>query len=295
MSTASKLLTLDFETMPDVDQAEYLTGFKSSLDPLKSCDQGDFIEDVASRLDALKVYAKERYEDENALLAPGLNKIVAGGIHLANIRFDQNIGEWYETTHVSSTSDGEQKIVTDFVTWFDKMTPRFVSFNGRSFDFPLLMQRALRYGVPMGFWWKSGDKWQNYTSRYAPEYHFDVLDFISCNGAAPRMKLRELMSILRLPDKVYSGANVTELWLGHDIAGIRNYCELDCFNTFLCYVYCQHLNGSISDQGRDVSLRSALSFLMKNDTQEHIKRFLSEWCLLNPVIQDMRLQLSSGR
>ena len=289
------LATTDFETIPDLALAEYLTGYVPSASLLNGPDAQDIVDDNMSRIEALKKYAADKNKgDENAMLPPGLNMIVAGGIHLADIRFDQNIGEWYETKHLSSTAENEKKVVTDMVNYFDRLKPRFVTFNGRSFDFPLLQLRAMHHGVPMPFWFTSGDKWNNYTSRYAPDYHFDVMDFIASQGAAPRMKLRELMAILKLPDKVYTGANVLDLWLTNSVAHIREYCELDCFNTFLCYVYCQHLRGSISDAGRDCSIRSAIMFCLNHLDQTHLVKFLDEWCSLNPVIAHERAHLTKA-
>lgn len=277
-----KLLTLDFEFIPDVELAEYLTGYKGPEAP----DLAEIVEDKVARIDAMKKYALEKFDgDEKKMLPPGLHRIVTAGIHLAEIRVTDGVGEWYDSEYVSSTSDPEPVIVRNVVDWARKLLPRVVSFNGRSCDFPLLAMRAMHYGIDMGFWFSTSDKWNNYTSRYCPDYHFDVMDWLSQYGATNRMKLREVMALLRLPDKIYGGGGeVLTMWLAGAIEHIREYCEIDAFNTFLAYVYVQHLRGAITQAGKEASLRSAIAFLKKHQDQAYLRGYLLEWCRLDPFV-----------
>jgi predicted PolB exonuclease-like 3'-5' exonuclease len=279
---SDKLVTTDFESIPDVDLAEYLTGYQR--DP--RCDDA---EDLANRIKALDAYSREKNhtpEGEDApMLPPALNKIVTAGVHIAEIKVDPTAGEWYETKHLTSTSDPEPQIIVNLLNWFERMQPRFVTYNGRSFDFPLLAGRALKYNLPMAFWFNTGDKWNSYTNRYSQDWHFDVMDFLSQFGATNRMKLREVMALLKLPDKVYNGSKVLDLWLAGKMGDAREYCEMDCIATFVSYVQCQRMRGVVSEQGRNASLLSLIKFLMSHRDQVYVMKFMLEWCSLDPWVR----------
>lgn len=276
----SKLLTIDFEFVPDLSLAEYLAGYQR----VEAQDTADQIDDTVARVEAMKKYALEKFNGEDKMLPPGLHQIVTAGVHLAEIQTTPNIGEWYQTLHLSSTSDAEPVIVANIVEWMRKLLPRVVSYNGRSCDFPLLAMRAMKYGIDMGFWFSTADRWNNYTSRFATDYHFDVMDWLSLYGATSRLKLREVMALLQLPDKIYRGGEVLDMWLAGDITHIREYCELDSMNTFLAYVHVQHLRGVITKAGMDASIRSAISFLKQHLDQKYLHGFLLEWCRLDPFV-----------
>lgn len=274
------LVTTDFETIPDVDLADYVTKYKPSADGS---------EDFRDRVKALEDYARERAhagpEGKPPMLPLALNKIVIAGVHIADIRSDGVMGEWYDTKHLSSTADPEPQLLQNLVNWFAKIMPRFVTFNGRSFDMPLMALRAMRHGIPMPFWFRQENRWENYQNRYATDYHFDVMDFLSCFGAASRMSLRDLMAILRLPDKVYCGGDIVELMATGKMNEAREYCEFDCLNTFIAYVHAQHLRGAITTPARDASIASVLVFLKANRIQPYINRYLYEWCSLDESIR----------
>ena len=266
-----KLLTLDFETVPDVGLTTFLTG--------KTCS------DWPSGFEALAAYSKEKNHGEEKMLPPPMNRIVAAGIHVAEIRTDQDDGEWYETTHLSSAADPEPVIVKNLVGWLDRIAPRLVTFNGRSFDIPLLLGRALMYRIPVPFWFKSGDRYSNYTNRYNHDWHMDLCDVLCGYGSTARMKLREYMALLQLPDKVYQGGQVQDLFLAGKIAQIRDYGELDALNEFILYCNVQLLQGSITQNGYYKSLASVLQFLQSHQDQEHLRKFLSEWTSLDASLK----------
>src|SRR3954471_7748011 len=47
--------------------------------------------------------------------------------------------------------DDEAAMLRDFSSFAEQYRPHLVSYNGRSFDLPVLALRCLRHGVPMRF------------------------------------------------------------------------------------------------------------------------------------------------
>lgn len=281
------LVTLDLETIPDVDLAEYLTDTYKCPD---SPDMADVVEDLPKRLWSLEDYMRKKRgltpEQDAPMLPVGLNKIVTAGLHIANIHIDATFGEWYETKHLSSTADDERAILLNLTEWFSKILPRIVTYNGRHFDLPLLTLRGLKHRVPMKFLLSSGDKYNNYMNRYSLDWHFDVMDFLGWHGASDRYKLREIMALLNLPDKLYSGANVVDLYQGGSMNVVREYCECDCLNEFMTYVHCQHLRGAITKLGLEASIDSLVNWLRsKYSSNAYLEAFLREWCRLDADIR----------
>ena len=65
-------------------------------------------------------------------------------------------------------------MMSDFADFMGKWKPHLVTWNGRGFDLPVLALRALRYGLPFG-WYYRGD---GYRYRYSEEGHLDLCDVL---------------------------------------------------------------------------------------------------------------------
>ena len=76
--------------------------------------------------------------------------------------------------------DDEPGMLSDFSTFVEQWRPHIVTFNGRSFDLPVIMLRCLRHGVPLHFFFNDKD----YRYRYTDAGHIDLYDFLSEHGAA---------------------------------------------------------------------------------------------------------------
>jgi predicted PolB exonuclease-like 3'-5' exonuclease len=99
---------------------------------------------------------------------------------------------------------------------------RLVTFNGRRFDIPVLVHRALLHGISPAPWWL-GD----YRKRYG-ESHVDLMDFLADFGSSVPLQQHEMAVMLGVPGKLgLSGGDVRQLWSeakGEDIAA---YCTCD--------------------------------------------------------------------
>ncbi|MWV24675.1 3'-5' exonuclease [Methylobacterium sp. 2A] len=173
----------------------------------------------------------------------------------------------------------ERRLLTAFWKFFAAGRYRIVTWNGRSFDVPVLQARALIHGIPVQAWYCRGDRWNGYGSRYAPDWHTDLMDVLSGFGASPRMGLDECAVALGLPGKAGEhGAHVADQIARGDLAGVRAYCETDTLNSMALYVRHALLCGKTDAEGHDASLRSLVDYLAaEGRTRPHLRAFLDRW------------------
>ncbi|CAD7287809.1 hypothetical protein LMG7974_00697 [Campylobacter majalis] len=167
--------------------------------------------------------------------------------------------------------ENEREILTKFITFINEHNPRLVSFNGRGFDLPMIMARAMRYNISASAYYETDnkelnkDKWKNYRSRYDGRFHLDLLDHISDFGAVRGLKLDALCASLNIPGKYdVSGDQVLELFYQNEIEKINEYCESDVLNTYWVFLKFELLQGNIllSDYANCLSIMS--EYLDKN-------------------------------
>ena len=92
-----------------------------------------------------------------------------------------------------SAYDSERKMVSDFFACIDQRRPRLISFNGKTFDMPVLQFRALKYGIQSKVFFDKSNKWENYQHKYDVNHHCDLRDVLLDFGVASSgMKLQEV-------------------------------------------------------------------------------------------------------
>jgi len=149
--------------------------------------------------------------------------------------------------------DDEQAIIEDFFAYIESQNPRLVSFNGRGFDMPMLLIRAMRYNLSFPAWFDKNNpllnktKWENYRQRYAEEFHLDLLDSMGSFGAVRNLKLDTLCTMAGLPGKYdVSGDQVTDLYYAGALEKIREYCQSDVLNTYWLFLKYELLRGALT-------------------------------------------------
>lgn len=104
--------------------------------------------------------------------------------------------------------------------------PRLLSFNGRGFDLPVLMHRAMAHALPAEalFGSRAAKQWDTYGYRFGGP-HLDVMDRLTGYGAGGAAGLHELAVACGLPGKgAVTGADVEDLF------------EADAWDAIKCYV-----------------------------------------------------------
>ncbi len=119
-----------------------------------------------------------------------------------------------------------------------------VTFNGRGFDLPVVENRSLRYGIGSAEYFSSRDKFNNYRYRYAPEFHFDIVEFLTNFGATFRPSLDAVAKLLGLPGKTeMNGAEVEGEFERGNLTGIAEYCMRDVALTYFIFLQCHRMRG----------------------------------------------------
>ncbi|MBX3188537.1 MAG: hypothetical protein KF819_16090 [Labilithrix sp.] len=142
--------------------------------------------------------------------------------------------------------------------------PRLVSWNGGSFDLPVLRYRAMVLGVVAGdFYRVDGEREaNNYVSR-RHDLHVDVMDALSSFGASARAGLDTMCGVLSLPGKGFLERPIYDHVLEGD-GRVAEYCKLDTVQTLLVFLSWARHCGRISPADFDRSVdgvRAAIATL----------------------------------
>lgn len=252
------VFVFDIETVPDVDGGRRLL----DLDGLADAEVGE------------AMFQLRRQESDSDFLRLHLQRIVAIS---AVFRSNDMLKVW----SLGDAQSSEQDLVRRFFDGIEKFLPTLVSWNGCSFDLPVLHYRALLHGVPAPRYWEAGDgdrdfRYNNYLSRYHYR-HTDLMDVLA--GYQPRAaaRLDDIAILLGLPGKLgMDGAKVWQRFLKGEIHAIRNYCETDVLNTYLIYLRFELLRGNLGMQGYDRE-RLMLRDLLIRENKPHFQEFIAAW------------------
>ncbi|MGB8932104.1 MAG: 3'-5' exonuclease [Anaeromyxobacteraceae bacterium] len=168
---------------------------------------------------------------------------------------------------LEAIEDGGVVSVSDLSSWTDRSGPgdersfleRFweraegatlVTFHGRGFDLPVLELRSLKHAVPLGSISAPGPA--------MPAAHFDVKEALTSRGAAQAAPLDLYAKLVGLPGKEeVVGADVQGLYAAGDLDRIAAYCMTDVVQTFLLFLRCRLLDGSLTPDGYAESAAAA--------------------------------------
>ncbi len=209
------VFVFDIETIPDLDTGRKLYDLQGLSD-----------HDVASVM-----FQKRRQETGQDFLRLHLQRIVAISVALrTRDKFTVwTLGDLHAT---------EKEILERFFAGIEKYTPTLVSWNGKSFDLPVLHYRALLHGVTAHRYWETGDedssfRYNNYLNRYHSR-HTDLMDVLAGYEARAAAPLHEIAQLLGFPGKAgMDGSQVWPAYAAGELQRIRDYCETDVINTYL--------------------------------------------------------------
>lgn len=260
------LFVFDIETVPDTEAAAGLLG--------RDAVEGKNTEELQQ---ALEQYHLDITGGKNAFLRQPFHKVVAISFLEAEIGREGG-AELYTLKELRSggtEKSDEEELIKGFFQYFSRNTPRLVSFNGRTFDLPVLQYRAMKYGVASPALHQSGDKWNSYTSRYSMDWHCDLLEALSSFGASARIRLNEVCSILGFPGKFgVDGSKVATMYEEGKVAEIRDYCETDVLNTYLVYLRWMQHTGMLSRDHYNQAIGEVLGYI---DAEKQARPCLEEF------------------
>ena len=253
------ILAFDIETVPDVATGRRLYG----LDGLDDAD-------VAR---ALAMKRREKTGDSE-FLRLHLHRIVAIA---AVLRHGESLRVW----SLGEPDSDESELIRRFYDGIERYTPTLVSWNGCSFDLPVLHYRALKHGISAPRYWDTGGddqafRFNNYLNRFH-ERHTDLMDVLANYQTRAAAPLEEIAVMLGLPGKMgMSGAAVWDRFQAGEIEAIRNYCETDALNTYLVYLRFELMRGNLDASGwaRETELVRAT---LRAAGKAHLTAFLEAW------------------
>lgn len=253
------VLVFDIETIPDVATGRRLHGL-----------------DGLSDADVARVLAMKRREQtgDSEFLRHHLHRIVAIS---AVLRRADSVRVW----SLGEPTSDEAELIRRFYDGIEKYTPTLVTWNGCTFDLPVLHYRALKHGIAAPRYWEMGGedqsfRFNNYLNRFH-ERHTDLMDVLSNYQARSSAPLDEIAVLLGFPGKMgMSGAQVWEQFQAGKIEDIRNYCETDVLNTYLVYLRYELMRGNLDESGwaRETEL---LRSVLRATNKPHLNDFLALW------------------
>jgi predicted PolB exonuclease-like 3'-5' exonuclease len=167
--------------------------------------------------------------------------------------------------HVGERS--EKELIASFVDRIAGLSPQLVTFNGSSFDLPVLRYRAMVHGVAA-----PGLAARPYFHRYT-EDAIDLCDVLASFSSQAKAKLHELCRVMGLPGKPdgISGAEVEKYYRDGHIREIAEYCESDVLNTYRLWLRYELFRGALSRADFETSEANLVEFVRaRGNTKPHL-------------------------
>jgi 3'-5' exonuclease len=158
--------------------------------------------------------------------------------------------------HIGERS--EAKLISDFIEKIGELRPQLITFNGHSFDLPVLRYRAMVNRISA-----AGLQVRQYFHRYTDDA-VDLCDVLGSYVPGGKVKLDEVSKILGLPGKPdgIDGTRVEEMVRAGQIEEVAYYCETDVLNTYRVWLVYELFRGSIATKELDWSEGQVRNFVL---------------------------------
>jgi predicted PolB exonuclease-like 3'-5' exonuclease len=174
------------------------------------------------------------------------------------------------------------KITEDFWRgWEAYKQPTLVTFNGRSFDIPLLELAAFRYGINVGTWLAmNGPNYQQPRYRFNISSHFDLYEILT-NFGSTRLTggLNLSATLLGKPGKMETqGHMVQDMYDEGQLAQINDYCRCDVLDTYFVFLRVAVLMGKLTlDREQDLVVAAKTWLEQRTDESPAYNLYLERW------------------
>jgi predicted PolB exonuclease-like 3'-5' exonuclease len=157
--------------------------------------------------------------------------------------------------HIGERSEAE--LIRSFSERIRELKPQLITFNGHSFDLPVLRYRAMVNRIPA-----TGLQVRPYFHRYT-EDALDLCDVFGSYSPGARVKLDEICKIIGLPGKPsgIDGGEVEAMVQAGRIAEVAQYCESDVLNTYRLWLVYELFRGGITAEQLSFSETQAADFV----------------------------------
>lgn len=152
----------------------------------------------------------------------------------------------------------ERELLVEFSRFVGRAHPVLVTYNGRTFDLPVIALRSLCHGVPLAWYYRG----RGVRYRYSEEGHLDLCDWLADHGATRSGSLDAVARLCGLPGKVgVDGSQVEGLYRAGQLAAIQSYCLADITQTAFVFLRFRLLQGLLSQEEYRAATTSLLAAL----------------------------------
>jgi 3'-5' exonuclease len=175
------------------------------------------------------------------------HSIICIGALVAHWENEHWIVDALGASHVGERS--ERDLIAAFVDKIAQLKPQLVTFNGSSFDLPVVRYRAMVHKVPA-----AGLSARPYFHRYTDDAT-DFCDVLSSFAPGAKASLHELCRVMGLPGKpdAINGSEVDRYFREGRIREIAEYCESDVVNTYRVWLRYELFQGNLSNSAFEES------------------------------------------
>ena len=183
------------------------------------------------------------------------HSIICIGALIAHNDNDHWVVDALGAPHVGERS--ERELIAAFVDKIAQLKPPLVTFNGSSFDLPVVRCRAMVHKLPA-----AGLSARPYFHRYTDDA-VDLCDVLSSFAPGAKAGLHELCRVMGLPGKpdAINGADVDRYFREGRIREIADYCKTDVVNTYRVWLRHELFQGRLSSPAFEASETSLQEFV----------------------------------
>jgi len=151
----------------------------------------------------------------------------------------------------------EKELIASFVGRIAELQPQLVTFNGSSFDLPVLRYRTMVNGVSA-----PGLASRAYFNRYS-EDAVDLCDVLASFSPQAKATLHEMSRVMGLPGKPSGihGGEVEKYYREGKIREIADYCESDVVNTYRVWLRYELFRGRLTDAAFQASEANLVDYV----------------------------------
>ncbi len=190
------------------------------------------------------------------------HSIACIGALIAHRNNDHWVVDALGAPHVGERS--EKELIASFVDRIAELKPQLVTFNGNSFDLPVLRYRAMTHSIAaLGL---SLDP----TSIDTATTQSTCVTLSLRLARKRKATLHEVCRVMGLPGKpdAIDGSEVHKYFREGRIQEIADYCETDIVNTYRLWLRHELFRGRLSDAGFQASEENLAEFIRATEQRE---------------------------
>jgi predicted PolB exonuclease-like 3'-5' exonuclease len=193
------------------------------------------------------------------------HSIVCIGALVARAEGDHWVVDALGAPHVG---ESEKQLISAFAGKIADLNPQLVTFNGNSFDLPVLRYRAMIKALSA-----PGLAERPYFNRYT-EDALDLCDALSSFSSGARATLNEISRIMGMSGKPdgLDGGQVDKYFREGRIKEIAEYCESDVLNTYRVWLRYELFRGRLTEAAHQASELNLIDFIKRHEnTKQHLR------------------------